>query len=99
MLIMLTENIDVVFAEISISAIQKSVNLYPENFGEGTDAEAFIHPRLRLKSSATPPAEKVRARSRRPGDRLASPVLGRSCSGEGVCLEDSVGWGVAGSYS
>ena len=28
MLIMLTENIDVVFAEISISAIQKSVNLY-----------------------------------------------------------------------
>ena len=37
MLIMLTENIDVVFAEISISAIQKSVNLYPENFGEGTE--------------------------------------------------------------
>ena len=36
MLIMLTENIDVVFAEISISAIQKSVNLYPENFGEET---------------------------------------------------------------
>ena len=36
MLIMLTENIDVVFAEISISAIQKSVNLYSENFGEET---------------------------------------------------------------